>query len=181
MGLNEQICKLAASLKDLYGRCAKEGVMEQKKTDCHIAEMDKTIETYMQEPPPVEPISDGEPDTDNLADNPVESESPVIERVERVERETPRATPYRRQRPRRNTRRMARDKKNDDPVGVIGRTIIVYWPQYRKWYTGRVEVYNRDSEEYEVRYHDEPKDTYLDRLHGPNKSRWKIVDNDTNC
>jgi len=48
----------------------------------------------------------------------------------------------------------------NDPLGLIQKNIKVYWPDYKKWFLGTVEVYYRSKNVYRVLYREDKMLTY---------------------
>ena len=57
---------------------------------------------------------------------------------------------------------------------ILGKRIAVWWPKYRKWYTGRVTRQGRKRTEFEVLFDDELDEEYYIPLLGKHADKWMV-------
>ena len=42
----------------------------------------------------------------------------------------------------------------DDSTALVGKTISIFWPKDKKWYTGTVETYDTTTKKHRIHYAD---------------------------
>lgn len=71
-----------------------------------------------------------------------------------------------------------KEKRRKPEEEIIGKKISVYWPNFKRWYTGTIKSYDKEKKEHIIKYDEKDQtgeDEFFENLFGSKKSKWKFI------